>query len=57
MPIIQRLGWQIKDRFTGQEHRIGEAFVDGEFRSLVDMLEVAQDEAMIKGALRQFTRS
>lgn len=31
--------------------------MDGEFRSLVDMLEVAQDEAMIKGALRQFTHS
>lgn len=31
--------------------------MDGEFRSLVDMLEAAQDEAMIKGALRNFTRA
>ncbi|MCW0001784.1 LuxR family transcriptional regulator [Pararhizobium sp. YC-54] len=31
--------------------------MDGEFRLLVDILEAAQDEAMIKGALRQFTRA
>ncbi|MCZ7448170.1 autoinducer binding domain-containing protein [Rhizobium rhizogenes] len=31
--------------------------MDGEFRSVVDMLEASQDEAMIKGALRQFAHS
>lgn len=39
-----------------QVKKIGEKLVNGEFRSLVDKLEAAQDEIMIKGALRRFAR-
>ncbi|WP_420360377.1 autoinducer binding domain-containing protein [Agrobacterium vitis] len=31
--------------------------MDGEFRSLIDMLEAAQDELTIKGAMKRFARS
>lgn len=35
----------------------GDAFVDGVIRSLFDMLEAAQDDQMIKGAIKNFAQS
>ncbi len=40
-----------------QVDKTGETLVDGEFRSLVDMLEAAQDELTIKGAMKRFARA
>lgn len=37
--------------------KIGEQSLDGTVRSLIDMLEAAQDEDMIKGALKSFAQA
>lgn len=42
---------------TRRAKKIGEMSVDGGVRSLIDMLEAAQDEQMIKSALRSFAHS
>lgn len=46
-----------KQRTALRVKKIGETFVNGEFRSLFDMLEAAQDEVTIKATLRRFTRA